>query len=180
MNLTKKVIEQYAYIMGDKDETTCMWADFNVEDCGTAGRLSIHSDFGDWNYYWNSCGKPFKQFLTGLNDDYLMSKLGKREVFIVDYDTMRKDVIDSRRKEYITKEEARTCYHVIDYLERNSYTDSQWHYILSCHCDLLYDKIYGNQYDELPISYDFSEHLKSFIKEVWPIFVNTLKEENAS
>ena len=39
-----------------------------------AGELLIHSTYGSWAYNWNSCGRPFKEFLQDVDFSYLFKK----------------------------------------------------------------------------------------------------------
>ena len=45
------------------------------------GYLALSTSHGDWQYRWGSPGMPFKQFLTTLDNSYLMGKLGCRNFF---------------------------------------------------------------------------------------------------
>lgn len=48
---------------------------------GETGRIQIASDFGSWQYYWGSCGMPFKEFLICLNIGYAANKFGEDKWF---------------------------------------------------------------------------------------------------
>lgn len=76
---TKSTVECYK-IRGEKG----LWADITVDANGKTGRLQIASDFGSWQYYWGACSSNFKDFLIGLNIDYVASKFGESKWFDLD------------------------------------------------------------------------------------------------
>jgi len=55
------------------------WANITIYEHQSklnGGDLSIQSDWGDWQYRWNNCGESFKEFLCGINLDYMAGKFG--------------------------------------------------------------------------------------------------------
>lgn len=74
------------------------------------GELLINSTFGSWSNYWSAPGVPFKQFLAGVEFDYLMSKLMGRELEEHDGDAtfkyLKERMLEMRRKGRIDKDAA--------------------------------------------------------------------------
>lgn len=105
MNITKEQVEVYKLRSSD---TSIGWADITVDNRGTAGRLSIASDYGKWQYYWGSTGCGFKEFLTRLNEHYMAEKFGADGYF--DFEatiaSIKEGIINDRKDENIEAEEA--------------------------------------------------------------------------
>lgn len=57
------------------------WADITIDAKDNTGRIQIVSDFGDWQFFWGACGKPFKKFLQGLKIDYVANKFNANRWF---------------------------------------------------------------------------------------------------
>lgn len=72
----------YRIIPGKEDEEYgyCMWASF-IFDCDN-GRLTIHSDAGDYTYKWgHNEHEDFMHLMSRINEEYLLSKLSDCSVF---------------------------------------------------------------------------------------------------
>lgn len=52
------------------------WADITIDAKEETGRIQIASDYGAWQFYWGSCGMPFKEFLASLDKHYVAGKFG--------------------------------------------------------------------------------------------------------
>ncbi len=76
---TKTIVECYKF-----RNPAGGYADITIDAIGTTGRISIASDWGDYQYYWSACGKPFKEFLSQLGIDYLAGKFGANKFFDLD------------------------------------------------------------------------------------------------
>lgn len=96
----------------------CGWAVvFIDEDTGT---VSIHSDYGDWNFSWPAPGRgdsTVKEFFCTTDCDYLAMKfmLGRRgEIRKFDHEAtviaFKKRIIERRREEHIGKAAARELF----------------------------------------------------------------------
>jgi hypothetical protein len=144
------------------------------------GYLALHTSHGDWQYRWGSPGMPFKQFLTTLDDSYLMGKLGHRDFFEGD-DTVKQikhDVIEKRKETNISAEDARSFF---DFLTKSYGIDTSNVEIFHRSLDEgigrdLVEKIYGEiTYAPCYMGYDPS--LRYFVKNLWPSFMEELKKE---
>jgi hypothetical protein len=82
------------------------------------GELLINSTFGSWSNYWSAPGVPFKQFLAGVEFDYLMSKLMGRELEEHDgystFNHLKARILLMRRKGQIDKEAASWIWREVD------------------------------------------------------------------
>lgn len=86
------------------------------------GVIAITSSFGSVGHYFGSIGpRPFWDFLLGCEWGYLANKLWGLEARQFDFDASVKAiklrVIERRRRDDITKEEARDCWDEIEGLE---------------------------------------------------------------
>lgn len=75
--IKKTTVEVYKL----RHPTGLYWADITIDAQGKAGRISIASDFGDWQNYWGSCGSSFKEFLCGIDRHYAGNKFGSNKWF---------------------------------------------------------------------------------------------------
>jgi len=145
------------------------------------GYLALHTSHGDWQYRWGSPGMPFKQFLTTLDDGYLMGKLGQRNFFEGDKSVkqIKRDIIEKRKETDISAEEARSFY---DFLVKPYGIDASsiemFHrsFDEETGCNLI-EKIYESiMY--VPCYMDYDPSLRYFVENMWPSFTQALKDEN--
>lgn len=112
MEITKTAIECYKL----RSKTSTIWADITIDNLENTGRIQIASDFGNWCYYWGSCGESFKKFLTQLDIGYLSNKFGENRWFDIE-ETI------SLLKRYINEElpEIDQIYDMEDAVEKANY-----------------------------------------------------------
>lgn len=111
-----------------------------VEDHGKSGEVTIKCWTTSATYYWGSAGMDFKTFLTGLDMDYWMGKLfpGSHDSYFDRKETekkMKEQVINYRKEERITAEEARSLY---DYFAKEIEYNSSDGF-----CQQIMDKDFG-------------------------------------
>lgn len=150
------------------------------------GYLALHTSHGDWQYRWCSPGIPFKKFLTSIDGDYLMRKLGLRTYFEGEetVNRIKQDIIEKRKELDISAEEARSFMDMIKPKKRSvlNYrfsTSSVGEFYRSFDEGVgreLVEKIYEDiTYVPCYVGYDPS--LKFFISDLWPSFIEELKKE---
>ena len=173
IKITKGTIERYDIRLGYD------WAVFII---GEDGNFLVNSSYGDYAYWWGNHGmESFKHFLISMARDtgYLINKLAKgddRDVFLHQetVQEIKKDIIEHRRQDFIDKESAREMYdYVKGYLE--DLNDSTL-FIQALYESGEFSALYSD-YDSIPIRTDFSNQLKIFIKEFYPILIEQLKLE---
>ena len=76
MTIEKTTVECYRL-----RHSSGMWADITIDANKETGRIQIASDYGSWQNYWGSCGKPFKLFLQSLDKYYVAGKFGASKWF---------------------------------------------------------------------------------------------------
>lgn len=79
-SINKNTVEQYKI----RHSSGSCWADIVLDSGDGCGRIQIASDFGDWQYYWGSCGCSFKKFLTEIDMGYFAGKVGESDWFDID------------------------------------------------------------------------------------------------
>ena len=110
--ITKSNIELYKFRKENGDE----WADITIDENGTTGRISIASNWGSWQNYWDFCGRSFKEFLTKLNCEYdceyVANKFGVGRCFDLEktINFYKNNIIEARRIDRIDENKARTLF----------------------------------------------------------------------
>jgi hypothetical protein len=151
------------------------------------GYLALHTSHGDWQYRWGCPGMPFKQFLTTLDNNYLMGKLGQRDFFEGD-DTIKQikhDVIEKRKENDISAVDARSFF---DFLVGPKKRSMFSYRIDTSNIEMfhrsfdekigrdLIEKIYG-EITCVPCYMGYDPSLRYFVKNMWPFLVEELKKE---
>ena len=100
-----------------------------LEDFGPGqGKVTITSFEGSWSHYWSHMGDKNKVagFFCGCSDDYLVRKLSSGIRHEIDCDEpdalealLKKEIIDARRQDDITHEQARDFYNRAGSFDRN-------------------------------------------------------------
>jgi len=110
---------------------------------GSNGYFSVVSDYENYAFRWTHFGKrDFREFLLGLDSDYVRSKLDPRRVLDADSTiaALRARVCEMRRKKQVDSYDAREAFDRANGI--NNYVDlSDW-------CNEWRDKIYlGDEWD---------------------------------
>lgn len=190
MEIKKSTIECYKL----RSKTSSVWADITLDSLDRAGRLQIASDYGNWQYYWGSCGESFKKFLTGLDIGYVANKFGENRYFDLNATLKNlKDCIISENFPEINADD----YDLTDEEEKASFEDEK----LSRQSKI--DE-FNNDFERLSNAYDENDFVHiwyqcdniielverpdivhcisplflRFWNEIWPFFINELKKEN--
>jgi hypothetical protein len=112
MKVTKSMVELYR--VRSTEGGSCSWGDITL----TCGKESVNvmatSDYGTFDHYWSHCGCDPKEFLCDTDFQYTMKKLTGGKLYIPDPDgygdEIKRDVIQSRKEDRLTKEQARTSW----------------------------------------------------------------------
>lgn len=156
-------------------KNTHMWAVFMVTDNGF---LSIQSDFGNYSYRWQAFGDSFKQFLTTLDDSYLMSKLaGTEREFYLDQ-TLKilvEQVLSERKQDLITEEKARELMNEIESLQECGPYQEEYYRMIQELPGLM--EFYGNDMSSVPCSMGYTGQMQGFVERIWPAFRAVLNKE---
>lgn len=151
------------------------WADIVIDASGNAGRVQIASDYGSWEYYWGSCGCPFKQFLTQLGIDYVAGKFGEAKWLDLDatIKSYKGQVIEYRRDGSMSSSIARALFDEIKDLEEEYPNDE------SSFCVAMNNKeqlMKWFDYCPSPV-HSISPQFRKFWEHVWPVFKTELLNE---
>ena len=171
--ITKTAIQSYK-IRGAKHGA---WADITVDEGVKSGRLSISSDYGDWQYYWGACGCSFKEFLTGVGKCYVAGKFRADNHLDMKSTAKRwrEQILEYRYDESLNRQEARELWQQVKRMEDE------------CgRMDDLLEAFHENQellkfldYDPSPnTTYDPS--FDQFWEVLWTVFVDEIQKELAT
>ena len=172
MEITKEKVEVYkirGIEMGG-------WADITIDDNGKRGRISISSSHGDWAYYWHQCGTSFKDFLCGLDIGYISGKFGCSNHFNLNdtIESWKQSVIDERKQEYLSKDEARFLFNEIKEIEEmGPNKEGVKHMLWNTEKLLSFFESSPHLVTEISPSFRF------FWDKIWKPFTEGLKKENS-
>lgn len=169
-SITKSTVECYKI----RHEKSFYWADITVDHNGGKGRISIASDFGSYQHYWGACGNSFKEFLCKIGIDYAADKFGADRWFDPELTikSYKETVLDYRRTESIEAEQARKLFNEIKELEEVGSSESEFCHVLQQQESLM------KFFDWCPnLSKTISPQFRNFWKEIWPVFIQELKNE---
>ena len=164
----RQVISRFYEVRGQHREWARLWL---TDD----GCLSILSDFGEFGYWWTHPGCKFREFLTKCDDDYLLRKFaqGEREIdCVATRKAVQELIIGYRRDGIIDRSTARTEY------DRAEAVD--WANVLELNDWLNETELpdsWESIHSESLIRHDFPGALRGFMRQLWPLFVQQLKEE---
>jgi hypothetical protein len=167
--ITKSTVECYKI----RHESAMYWADITIDANGTTGRIQIASDYGSWQNYWGACGKSFKEFLCGLDKHYVAGKFGAGQWFDLEKTIrhFKRNILEYRRGEELSAEKARQIW---DELKQNFDSNlSGFLQQLENNCEYTM-----NHFDWSPdLIYGIDPSFEKFWNELWPVFINTIREE---
>lgn len=153
------------------------WANFMIDE---SGLMQCNSSFGNYSYQWGAFGESFKKFLCGIDSSYLLNKVSDNNYFDVNkYQKQAKKALIALRKENeITSEQARELYEFIE----NGLDDCGSSYDLVCgeiYDNALLSKVCNGDvmYSDFSPEQDYPPNAVAFANEIFPMFVNILKEE---
>lgn len=106
--VTKKPWKTTVIEIRDKGE----WATFFVRESEVTKRennngfnasaeWTANTSFGLFGHYWSSMGHSFSEFITGISEDYLLSKIGRKAIDSQKVIDELKRIVQERRKENI-------------------------------------------------------------------------------
>jgi len=168
MLITKSNIESYKIRYDDK----FYWADINIDAGESSGRIQISSDFGDYQYYFGSCGMMFKEFLCKIEMDYLSRKFGQSDWFDLDATINN---LKSRIFEYTDSKDKQIRQELLDELSNLEESSSIEEFI----CKMNNSTLILQMEDYNPHVYKtINPVFKNFWTHIWIPFINELKKEN--
>jgi len=170
--IEKSTVENYKI----RHPSGMYWADITIDDNGTAGRIQIASDYGNWQNYWSHCGMLFKEFLIGLGIDYSANKFGCNKYFDLEVNikNVKNHVIEMRKENFITKDQARKLFDEIKELDVDGIPDANSFYVTINNTQHLREMYYSGDFD---IVTSTDPGYEQFWKNVWPVFITELQNE---
>lgn len=114
------------------------------------GRINIECYGTSWSCYWGGMGdRTIAEFATSCDEHYLAGKLSSIKSTVFDPDklkeTLKREVIDDRRKRLINDDEARSRFDVIEDLDLPESEAQLW-----CISDKMYEILGDEWWCNLP------------------------------
>lgn len=151
------------------------WAKIIIDD---SGYFSTVSDYGNYAFQWTHFGEgtDFRDFLMGLNADYLMSKLHLGRPMEFDDEDLRKwcqgRIKKYRREKLLSSEDAHELWDSLDTLttelEFMDFFREAWK---------VSDELFYDYWEKGSHRYPYD--LQGFANKLWPRFTAMLKDERA-
>lgn len=156
------------------------------------GFVSIQSDYGDYNYHWNARNdNTIQEFLISCDTHYLMEKFGGQ--LPKDFNcektiqNIKRDVLQQRRQNNINADRAAYYRNRINDLSLFDISTPQelMHEMLSVRPEVFEDKhvscslleLYDNDPSAVPFEMENPYQLRTFFEKIWPVFIESLKDE---
>ena len=170
-SLAKSTVELYKI----RHASGCYWADITIDANGHTGRISIASDYGSWQNYWGACGSDFKDFLGRLNEDYVANKFDVKEQVDVEATVKlwKSEVINYRRQEDITQEQARDIWDEVEELALYSHNELESEMKASAYLIDFLREWSDTDWIERRTDPRFGR----FWKEIWPVLLAEFARE---
>lgn len=152
-----------------RHESGMYWADITIDANEKAGRISIASDYGEWQRYWGACSGPFKEFLSGLDINYAAGKFGADKHF--NLDATLHGLMDRAKDNY----DRNSIKPVIDEINSlNDCSDLPEFMAMVRDCEIIM-----TMENHCPdICYTITPGFRRFWTDIWPILLNQFKEES--
>lgn len=178
MEITKSICQKYH--LHDSYEYALIFLD--CEDDKPNGTLSIQSSYGTWAYSWYATGSTFKQFLIGLNQDYLFNKLTHRNEFNYEktLDIIELDIHQCFKASQINKEGKKNALEQLKEWRKESFRTADEFYHASneyLQTNYILDSKIYESFRDLPFSKDFPRAIYHFHERFWNAFIEQLKSE---
>lgn len=181
MIVEKEVAESYI-VRNDGEWSRIFLQEGAREDGNRWGYISFISGFGNRGHCFSHIGKrPFAEFLVGCDWDYLANKFWGLETRQFDFDESVKAlkllIVEKRRGDDITKDEARECWDEIGDLEPSrdeGFFSAQIYYS----CDALMK--HADMYESGGVEKVSNPQCDGFRDSIWQPFCEYLKAAAAA
>lgn len=149
-----------------------------------SGQISVMSSWNhNYSHCWSTPGRgkeSLKEFLITAGPDYIMNKFSYGSERWFDHkqslQQLKREVLAWRRNKTLDKNTARRIWDEIkDILEEDGMNSTAWYYQVN-KCDELMNG-YSGDFSSIPCITDYHPHLRAFMQEVWPVFIEQLKQE---
>jgi hypothetical protein len=147
------------------------WARIWITDDGC---FTCITDYGNYGYWWGAVEGEFRAFLIGCDDCYLGGKLagGQRE-FDAEHTRkiVRERILSYRKQGYLGPHVARYEWNRAAQIDDEGGW-REW-------CARTHNPELGNLWRDAweLASYSYPSRVRGFLKNIWPVFVEQLKQE---
>jgi len=149
------------------------WADITIDSNEKGGRISIASDCGSWQYYWNACNESFKSFLIGLDIHYVAGKFGCSNWFDIEKTISEYTAVitENINDAYLSKDDGEEALEEVKSLSACANQEEFFRELGNCSQIMrLYDHCPG-------VIYGINPAFRNFWTLIWPEFINEIKCE---
>ncbi len=155
------------------------WADITINE--NSGAVDIQSDYGNYSYMWNCIGdRTLRDFLISLDYQYFMGKAaannGYKFSLKESIKLIKQEIVESRKLEDTTKEEARECWDDLSEIEEYSSGETSY-FEAVCRTTNLFATIFGEDFHGVPSADEHCPSAKGFWDIFWPVACGVWKEE---
>lgn len=171
----KAKLEVYRLRKVGPDKT---WANIYVDQVNEESAfLLIHSDYGSWSYYFSHCGKAPKKFFIGVTGEYLKGKLGQG-LKAVDTQRFLEEMLSKVHNCLINGSiSADSAMEMSETITECCMTQETVDGVISALngttiYEFFEEKVGWPEYMFYPVG------LETFVKHIWPVFVERLKIED--
>ena len=161
--IEKQVVECYK-IRGEEFS----WADITIDAKHNTGRISIASDYGNWQNFWGACGCSFNEFLAGIDIHYAANKFGAGNWFDLEKTIkgLKERINDSSVGEKYKKE----IFEELEELSNSSGKEEFIHIVQNC------DKIMEFENHCPDMINSIEPGFKRFWEEIWQFFITEISK----
>ena len=144
------------------------WAVIFLDSCGT---FSAVSDYGNYGYVWTNPGRPFHEFLMGLDNDYLSRKLADGAREYQGEETHKEVLVELKRLLDAGDLDEQSYDEELLLLEDHDNLDSE----VAFHTWMSHTQIEAHELG----CWSVPNQVKAFCINVWPKFVEQLRKRIA-
>jgi hypothetical protein len=142
-----------------------------------AASFTALTSYGVFGHFWSHMGEPWVEFASGIDQGYLLGKIGHKTVNdkkIIE--GVRRAILHARRQQDASKDEAREAWDELDELRGEYSGDVLCHEIY--HNSMAINKVIGD-YAEITTQ-DWDVSCLKFVELLWPEFVKALQARAAA
>ena len=134
---------------------------------------TCYSSYGTFGHYWSSMGEPFGEFIKGIEEDYLVGKIGTKRLDVQKMVKGIRQLIRERRKaKAIDREQAREALDALDALVSEHDGDVLCHEIYMC------PEICSTGIDLCDVeTQSWDGQALHFVRRLWPKFVEAFNAQ---
>lgn len=143
------------------------WAIVHID---SHGFFAVVSEFGNYAFNWSAFGEDFRQFLLGIDTDYLCGKLGGAPHHLdlqATTQRFREDILQNRREGRLERERARALWTTTEEFRHDLITFEELVDAFSVESPDCWE--WG--------CYNFAPALRGFAQDIWPRLMTAIRAD---